>query len=50
MYRILSGLAAIVMTAGTVAFANPAQAASGVDTVACEKSVTAGAREIQRPH
>jgi hypothetical protein len=40
MYRILSGFAAIVMTAGTVAFATPAQAAPAA-AVACQKAVTA---------
>ena len=41
MYRIFSGFAAIVMTAGTVAFANPAQAAPASTAVTCEKAVTA---------
>lgn len=45
MYRIFSGFAAIVMTAGTVAFATPAQAApagaASSTAVACEKAVAA---------
>ena len=41
MYRIFSGFAAIVMTAGTVAFATPAQAASASAPVAFEKAVSA---------
>jgi hypothetical protein len=36
MHRILSGLAALVMTAGTVAFGAPAHAAPAAKAAPCE--------------